>query len=115
MNDNTLKIGGYEARIGLDEDTFYGRILGIDAVITFEGRTHDELKQAFQDTLKDYLELCELQGRDPQRSYSGQFRVRISPEAHRAAANAAEVSNMSLNKWVSKAINAALEPTASAS
>jgi predicted HicB family RNase H-like nuclease len=37
-------------------------------VITFQGRSIDELKQALADSVEDYLEFCALKGRRPEKS-----------------------------------------------
>ena len=38
-----------------EDDNFFGKILGIDDLITFEGSSVKELKQAFKEALEDYL------------------------------------------------------------
>lgn len=42
----------YEAKI------FHGEVIGLKDVITFQGRTVDELEQAFKDSINDYLAWC---------------------------------------------------------
>jgi predicted HicB family RNase H-like nuclease len=41
-----------------DDEVFYGKIEGIDDLIVFEGDTVNELKQAFQDSVEDYIASC---------------------------------------------------------
>ena len=41
-----------------DDEIFYGKIEGIDDLITFEGKSVDELQLAFTEAVEDYLELC---------------------------------------------------------
>jgi predicted HicB family RNase H-like nuclease len=76
---------GYVATIDLDEDAglFHGEVINTRDVLTFQGRTIDELKAAFADTLADYIDWCRGRGKEPERPYSGNFTVRISPELHR--------------------------------
>jgi predicted HicB family RNase H-like nuclease len=81
-------------------DAFHGRIVGLRDVVTFEGRSLDELRRAMAESVEDYLELCAEAGKDPERSYRGEFLVRTSPELHRAVAVEAESAGMSLNAWV---------------
>lgn len=73
-------------------------------VVTFEGRSLDELRREMAESIEDYLELCAEAGKDPERPYRGEFLVRTTPEVHRAVATAAEAAGMSLNAWVETAI-----------
>ena len=38
------------------DDVFYGRILSITDLVSFEGTSLKELKNAFQEAVEDYLE-----------------------------------------------------------
>lgn len=87
-------------------DAFHGRVVGLQDVVTFEGRSLDELRREMAASVEDYLELCEKAGKAPERAYRGEFLVRTSPEVHRAAAVEAEASGLSLNAWVEAAITA---------
>ena len=61
---------GYTGHIEVDLDTgiLHGRVLGIRDVITFEGKTIEEAKQALQDSIDDYVEFCTELGDEPQIS-----------------------------------------------
>lgn len=85
-------------------DGFHGRVVGLRDVVTFEGRSLDELRREMEESVEDYLELCAEAGKDPERPYRGEFLVRTTPEVHRAAAMQAEASGLSLNAWVEDAI-----------
>lgn len=85
-------------------DAFHGRVLGLQDVVTFEGRSLDELRGEMAESVEDYLELCAEVGKEPERPYRGEFLVRTTPEVHRAVATAAEAAGMSLNAWVETAI-----------
>ncbi|PWB82964.1 MAG: toxin-antitoxin system HicB family antitoxin [Methylocystaceae bacterium] len=100
MNAMTYK--GYEAIVEFDEEAelFHGEVVDLRDVITFQGRSVDELKRAFAESVDDYLAFCEERGEEPDKPYSGQFLVRIEPALHKAVATAARRSGLSLNKWV---------------
>jgi len=66
-----------------EDEIFYGKIEGIDDLISFEGSSVKELKKAFEDSVNDYLELCSKAGKKLEKSYKGSFNVRISPEIHK--------------------------------
>ena len=87
-------------------DAFHGRVLGLQDVVTFEGRSVEELRSEMEESVEDYLALCAEVGKDPERPYRGEFLVRTTPEVHRAVASAAEAEGVSLNTWVESTISA---------
>ncbi len=97
-----IEYKGYRGVVEFDPsiDAFHGRVVGLQDVVTFEGRSLDELRREMAESVDDYLELCAEVGKDPERPYRGEFLVRTTPEVHRAAAIEAEASGMSLNAWV---------------
>lgn len=109
-----MKYNGYTAKYEIDEEAglFHGQVLGIRDVVTFQGESVTELIQAFHDSVDDYLAFCAERGEEPDKPFSGNFPVRISPELHRAASIEAEASGLSMNQWVSQTIEAALKTIA---
>lgn len=55
-----LKYKGYAGCVIYDDEAhiFHGEIIGIKAVITFQGTTVKEIEQAFIDSIDDYLDWC---------------------------------------------------------
>ncbi len=49
---------GYTGRVEFDDESkiFHGEVLDTKDVITFQGRTVDEIEQAFHDSVDDYLD-----------------------------------------------------------
>jgi predicted HicB family RNase H-like nuclease len=86
---------------------FTGEVAGLRAVVTFTGRSGDELVQAFRDSVDDYLSWCAERGEQPEEAYSGRFLVRVDPALHRKAAIRAAAEELSLNAWIAKQIEAA--------
>jgi len=86
-------------------DAFHGRVVGLQDVVTFEGRSVDDLRAAMEDSVEDYLEFCVEAGKEVERPYRGEFLIRTTPEVHRVVATAAEAEGMSLNAWVETAIS----------
>ena len=101
-----MKYQGYIGKVTYDDEAglFHGEVVNIRDVITFQGRSVDELKQAFQDSVDDYLEFCETRGEDPNKPYSGRFVLRLDPEVHRRIATAAKLEGKSLNAWAAEAL-----------
>ena len=109
MND-ILEYKGYYGSVHFssDDDVFYGKLLGIDDLVNFEGASVKELKKAFHEAVNDYLETCKELGKEPNKTYKGTFNVRIPTDLHKAAAVFAAIHNVSLNDFVKTAINYAL-------
>jgi len=103
---NTMTYKGFAARVEYSENDgcFVGHIAGIRDVIGFHGESVAELRAAFEEAVDDYLETCKKLGQEPNRPYSGQFRLRLEPELHARAAMVAEARGKSLNAWVSDVI-----------
>ncbi len=83
-----------------DADLFHGEVINIRDVVTFQGRSVEELRGAFKDSIEDYLAFCKQRGEEPDTPFSGKFMLRISPELHREASLAARRTRLSLNAWV---------------
>ena len=82
------------------ERIFFGTVLGIKDVITFQGTTVDELEQAFKDSVDDYLAWCRENNEEPERSYSGKLQLRMSSELHAKLATEAAQKEISLNDLI---------------
>ena len=106
---NTMIHKGYTARIEFDaqDRIFFGRVAGIRDIVTFHGKTVDELEAAFKEAVDHYLATCAQLGDKPDRPYSGKLTLRIPPSVHAAIATAAETSGKSLNKWVADVLDQA--------
>ncbi len=87
-----------------EDEVFFGRIEGIADLVSFEGQSVAELKAAFVAAVEDYIEICRVNGKDPEKAYRGSFNIRISPELHRQAVRHALVENTSLNQLIETAI-----------
>jgi predicted HicB family RNase H-like nuclease len=87
-----------------DDQIFYGKIEGINDLVTFEGDNVKALKKAFEEAVEDYMILCEEINKDPKKSFKGSFNVRISPDLHSKAYNKALLEGKSLNQLVRDAL-----------
>jgi predicted HicB family RNase H-like nuclease len=91
-------------RFSSEDNVFYGKIEGIDDLVTFEGRSVDELVSAFREAVEDYKDLCDTAGKSMQKSYKGSFNIRIDPDLHKKAALLSTDLGLSLNQLVEEAI-----------
>jgi predicted HicB family RNase H-like nuclease len=106
MND-LLKYKEYYGDINYsaEDEVFHGRVIGVTALILFEGSSIKELKKDFKEAVEDYLDICKETGKEPEKSYRGSFNIRISPGLHRQSARYAALNNMTLNEFVKYAID----------
>jgi predicted HicB family RNase H-like nuclease len=97
---------GYIGAVVFDDEAgiFHGQIVNTKDVITFQGESVAELKNAFVDSIEDYLEFCAARGEAAEKPMSGKFNVRISPKLHALASASAHSKNISLNRLVQEAI-----------
>ena len=88
-----------------DDEVFYGQIEGLNDLISFEGQSVSELKDAFIEAIEDYIETCRANGKSPEKKYKGSFNIRITPELHKQAVQQALKEKISLNQLVEAAIS----------
>ena len=103
---NLLRYKDYLAivRFSEEDNCFWGKLEGINGLISFEGQSVEELRASFREAVEDYLELCKMSGQKPEKSYKGSFNIRIDPNLHRQAALKSAALGISLNRFVQGAI-----------
>jgi predicted HicB family RNase H-like nuclease len=108
---NAMNYRGYYGSVEFsDEDNvFFGRIIGINDRITFEGDNVNVLRNDFQDAVDEYLETCMRLGKEPEKTYKGSFNVRIDPTLHRRLACFSATQGKTLNATVEEAIQSYIE------
>lgn len=104
--NNTMEYKGYVGSVEFSEAdcVFFGKVMGIRALLSYEGSTAAELVSDFHGAVDDYLAMCEAEGKEPERAFKGSFNVRISPELHKKLVVRATAQQMSLNSFVEWAL-----------
>jgi predicted HicB family RNase H-like nuclease len=102
-----MKHKGYEGIVTYDEesDILHGEVINTRDVITFQGTSLPELKKAFRESVEDYLAFCEERGEEPDKPFTGNFVVRISPDLHRQLYAEAKREGKSLNALVEERLS----------
>ena len=79
-----LNYKGYTGQVSYDDEVriFHGEILDTRDVITFQGRSVEEIEKAFRESVDDYLEFCKERGEQPDKPFSGKFVLRMTPKLH---------------------------------
>jgi predicted HicB family RNase H-like nuclease len=104
---------GYLAHITFDAQAnlFHGEVINIWDVVTLQGQSVDELRQAFRDSVEDYLAFCAERGEAPDQPFSGRFTVCLSPEQHRKVIVAAERAGKDVAQWIAETLEQATGST----
>ena len=107
---NTIEYKNYYGTVECSEEdgVLFGKVIGVRSLISYEGTTVNELIANFHGAVDTYLNTCENEGVEPEKSFKGMFNVRISPELHMRAALYAIENRITLNRFVEDAIKAAL-------
>ncbi len=105
-----MEYKGYHAQIEYDSDDeiFVGRVYGIVDSLNFHGTSVAELEEMFRQSIDNYLQMCADAGKTPDKEFKGSFNVRITPELHRGISLQAAQEGLSLNQFVSRALERAL-------
>ncbi len=105
-SSNVLHYKGYHAKAeySVDDQLFYGRVLGLTDLVDFYAENAKDVEKEFHASVDEYLAFCAEIGKEPQKEYSGTFNVRISPELHKLAAIKAAEEGISLNKVTEQAL-----------
>lgn len=106
-----MEYKGYIGHVEFDDEAeiFHGEVINTRDVITFQGKTVNEIKQAFRDSVEDYLEYCAKLGQEPEKPFTGKFMLRIPPDLHRKIYVAAKQSGESINAWIKEQLTHSVE------
>ena len=101
-----MEYKGYIGSVEFSEtdEVFFGKVLGIRALISYEGTSAKELIEDFHGAVDAYLEMCSEMGEEPEKAYKGSFNIRISPELHKQIAVYAMSQQLSINSLVECAL-----------
>lgn len=81
--NNTIEYKGYIGSVEFSEEDqlFFGKVMGIRSLISYEGENAADLISDFHGAINDYLSICEADGKEPEKAYKGSFNIRISPNS----------------------------------
>ncbi len=102
-----MKYKGYFGQVAYDDEAklFHGEVVGLKDIITFQGTTVKELEQAFRDSIDDYISWCKKRKEKPEKTFSGNLRLRMSPELHANLALEAAKLGVSLNEFINEKLH----------
>lgn len=79
---NTMTYKGYTGTVEFSEEDgcLFGRVIGINDIISYEGQSIPEIRQDFQEMIDWYLKDCASRGKQPDKPFSGAIMVNIEPK-----------------------------------
>jgi len=103
---NLLEYKGYYGSVEYSDSdkVLYGKVIGINSLISFEGDSIHSLREDFEGAVDDYLEICAEKGVEPEKAYRGSFNVNVSPDLHRTLMLFSASHGQTLNSIVEEAI-----------
>ncbi|MCL2762885.1 MAG: type II toxin-antitoxin system HicB family antitoxin [Treponema sp.] len=103
---NYLHYKNYTGSVCFSEEdaVFHGKVIGIKALVSFEGNSVNAITNDFHKAVDEYLQFCAAKGKEPERPFKGSFNIRISTDLHRTLALTASARGVSLNTFVENAI-----------
>ena len=96
----TLKYKGYSGTVEYSEEDncLFGKVIGMNKnIITYEGKTVEDLKADFVSGIDLYLDSCKDRGVKPQKPFSGTLNIRIPSEVHSQLALKSQLTGRSIN------------------
>lgn len=107
---NIMEINGYRAVVQYDPDIdmFRGEFVGLNGGADFYAKDIDGLRKEGEISLRVFLEMCQEEGVEPRKEYSGRFNLRVSPQLHAEIVTRAMTEGKSLNQWVADILDESL-------
>ncbi|PIE65098.1 MAG: toxin-antitoxin system HicB family antitoxin [Desulfobacterales bacterium] len=107
---NTMEIQGYKAVVKYDPEIemFRGEFTSLNGGADFYATNIAELRKEGETSLKIFLKMCQEEGIEPKKQYSGKFNLRVSPELHADVATKAAAEGKSLNQCVADILKEAV-------
>ena len=103
---------GYTGTVEYNEvdNCLFGKVIGLSkTALLYQGSSVAELEQDFIDVIDEYLEFCEEQGFEPQKTFSGKLNIRLTPELHYTVATQAASIGDSINSFIIRALKNELQ------
>ena len=108
-----MEYKGYWAAVIFDDRAgiFHGSVVDTRDVVTFVGKSVEELRREFRISVDDYLAFCSERGKEPDKPYSGEISFKVSSIVHRTADAAARSEGKALEEWLAETVEWVAEQT----
>jgi len=100
--NNLMKYKGFfgTCEVSFEDGILHGKIECINDLVTYEATTPVELERAFNESVDDYIETCEMLGKTPDKTMSGTFNIRVGADLHKKLYLKSKENNASLNDLI---------------
>lgn len=104
--NNLIEYKGYFGSVdySAEDNILFGSVIDIRGLISYEGKSVDDLKINFEQAIDKYLKTCEANGVEPEKYYKGTLSIRLDPELHRQATIAAASNHETLNEFIKRCV-----------
>ncbi|MGJ8515122.1 type II toxin-antitoxin system HicB family antitoxin [Carnimonas bestiolae] len=104
--NNIMTINGHRAVIQYDPEIelLRGEFVTLNGGADFYADNVADLHKEGEKSLEVFLDFCKERNIEPLKSFSGKFMLRVPPETHAHAAEAAAAKGISLNQFVAEVI-----------
>lgn len=105
-----IEYKGYIGSVEFDSDieSFHGTVINTNDVITFYGSSVSELREEMKKSIETYFEFCRVQGREPEKPFSGKLLIQTSPELHSRVALEAAHRHVNINTYIEEILEKSL-------
>lgn len=103
---NIMMINDHKALIQYDPELglLRGEFVGLNGGADFYADSIATLESEGSQSLQTFLEVCQENGIDPYKSFSGKFMTRMPSELHEQVTTIATSHGMSLNQWITNTL-----------
>ena len=88
---------------------FRGEFIGLNGGADFYAKDIDGLRQEGKTSLKVFLDMCQEDGVEPRKEYSGKFNRRVPSKLHAEIAIKAAATGKSLNQWIADVLRQSIQ------
>ena len=106
-----IKHKNISGTLDFDEESkmFFGKLIGINGVVMYEGENATEFQNNFISAVEDYINFCEEKKIPIMREFKGVFNVRTTPEIHEALNILSIESGEKINSLVNESLKSFLK------
>ena len=103
---------GYTGQMEWDDEAqiFHGNVANLRSVITFQGRTEAEARQAFRESVDEYLTGAAEDGFEPEIPAGNELVLHVPPDLVRQVFLSAQKAGVTLDEWATAAFSRNVAP-----
>ncbi|MDR2687608.1 MAG: type II toxin-antitoxin system HicB family antitoxin [Oscillospiraceae bacterium] len=101
--NNHLEHRGYVGSVEYSEedDCFFGRVLGVRGLISYEGESVQELKQDFYGAVDEHIDFLERTASEGEKDT---YMLHLAPSLKQSAARAAESRGLTMDSLIAESL-----------